>query len=326
MTPSTMTLASHYTGAYTSIEQLIEVRRESCPLNFARHKKTLAAMAGSHRSSFRGRGLDFDEVRLYQAGDEVRSIDWRVTARTGTPHTKLFREEREQWVYLLVDQKSSLFFGSQTRFKSVVAAQVAAWLAWATVANHDRVGGFIFSDLAHQEYRPKGGKQGVLHLLHGLEKFNRALSKESLLSQAAQSAEGGSALTQALTRLQRVIRPGSLICIISDFYGLDNAAQQSLTDIIRHHNVMTFLISDPLEKQAPPPGHYTFGKGHLRMSLSTNSKAAREAYQSLYTQRMKTLVDILRPYPVPLLELGTESNYFALLRNALGNSARKARA
>jgi uncharacterized protein (DUF58 family) len=320
MTPST-----HYTGAYTSLEQLIALRRESCPLNFARHKKTLAAMAGSHRSSFRGRGLDFDEVRLYQAGDEVRSIDWRVTARTGIPHTKLFREEREQWVYLLVDQKSTLFFGSQTTFKSVVAAQVAAWLAWASVANHDRVGGFIFSDSAHQEYRPKSGKQGVLHLLHGLEKFNRALSKESLLSQAAQSAEGDSALAQALARLQRVIRPGSLICIISDFYGLDNAAQQSLTDIIRYHNVMTFLISDPLEKQAPPPGHYTFGKGHLRMSLSTNSQAAREAYQSLYTQRMKILADILRPYPVPLLELGTESNYFALLSNALGNSARKAR-
>lgn len=320
MSPST-----YYAGAYVSLEQLIALRRESCPLNFARHKKTLAAMTGSHRSSFRGRGLDFDEVRLYQAGDEVRSIDWRVTARTGTPHTKLFREEREQWVYLLVDQKSSLFFGSQATFKSVVAAQVAAWLAWATVANHDRIGGFIFSDNAHQEYRPKGGKQGVLQLLHGLEKFNRALSKERILSQAAQSAEGDSALAQALARLQRVIRPGSLICIISDFYGLDDAAQQYLTDIVRYHNVMTFVISDPLEKQAPPPGHYTFGKGHLRMSLSTNSKATREAYHSLYTQRMNILIELLRPYPVPLLELGTESNYFALLSNALGKGTRKAR-
>lgn len=312
-----MNLAMRYGGAYTSLEHLIALRRETCPLNLAQHKKTLAAMAGSHRSSFRGRGLDFDEVRLYQPGDEVRNIDWRVTARTGTAHTKLFREEREQCVYLLVDQKSSLFFGSQHAFKSVVAAQVAAWLAWAALANHDRVGGLIFSDTAHQEFRPKAGKQGVLQFLHGLETFNTALSKNTLM-QPQGHEKNHRAFSQALQLLQRVIRPGSIVCVISDFYGLNDELEQSLIKLIRQHNVLACLVYDPLEKHPPPAALYTLSNGAQRLLIDTHSGPQRVLYQNVYQQRSTRLRKSLQRYPVPLLELSTSSDYFAQLRNKLG--------
>ncbi|HEX4975157.1 MAG TPA: DUF58 domain-containing protein [Pseudomonadales bacterium] len=313
-----MSLATRYGGAYTSLEQLIALRREACPLNVTQHKKTLAAMAGSHRSSFRGRGLDFDEVRPYQAGDEVRNIDWRVTARTGSAHTKLFREEREQCVYLLVDQKSSLFFGSRHAFKSVVAAQVAAWLAWAAFANHDRVGGLIFSETAHQEFRPKAGKQGVLQFLQGLEKFNSALSRNALIEKPRLDKKAHEPFSHALQLLQRVIRPGSIVCVISDFYGLNDELEQNLVKLIRHHTVLSCLVYDPLEKNSPPAATYTLSNGEQRLRLDTHSAPLRSLYQSLYQQRIAQLRACLNPYPVPLLELSTAGDYFSQLRKQLG--------
>ena len=133
-------------GIYTSIEELASMRYNTTGLNPLAHKKALASMAGGHISSFRGRGIDFSEVRIYQPGDDIRNIDWRVTARTNKPHTKLYREERERPVYIVVDQCQSMFFGSKKTFKSVTAARAAANLAWGTIDNGDRVGGLVFSD------------------------------------------------------------------------------------------------------------------------------------------------------------------------------------
>lgn len=313
-----MSLPEQYKGPYTSIENLLALRREGCVLNLAAHKKALAAMAGGHRSPFKGRGIDFDEVRIYQPGDELRSIDWRVTARTGTPHTKLFHEERERPVYILLDQKSSMFFGSQVTFKSVVAAQTAAWLAWAGMANHDRIGGIVYADTRHQEYRPKGGKRGVLQLMQGIEKFNVSLSRKSLLEN--EQAQTANALEDALHTLNRVIRPGSFVFIISDFYGINENIEQSLAKISRHNNIMALLVSDPLEQQAPPPGQYTFSNGEKLFTMNTAAKSTRKAYQALFDTRRDMIASFLNPISIPVLELSTHTNYLEILRASFGNS------
>src|SRR6056300_461999 len=149
-------------GAYATLEDLIALRFPAQQLRLARRKKALSALTGPNKSNFRGRGIDFEEVRSYQPGDDIRTIDWRVTARTGSAHTKLFREERERPVLVVVDQRSSMFFGSSHCFKSVLAAQLASLIAWSALDAGDRVGGLVFNGEEHREIRPRRSRKNVL--------------------------------------------------------------------------------------------------------------------------------------------------------------------
>ena len=133
-------------GVRLTIDELLALRREAMALDLSSNYRVSSTLAGGYRSKFRGRGMDFDEVRLYQPGDDIRNIDWRVTARTGKPHTKLFREERERPVFLLLDQSKHLFFGSRVAFKSVIAARAASLLIWASITAGSRIGGVLFDD------------------------------------------------------------------------------------------------------------------------------------------------------------------------------------
>ena len=162
-------------GAYTDLSQLLRLRFAAQELKLFVKRPVKSQLSGAERTRFRGRGMDFEEVRLYQAGDDVRSIDWRVTARTQVPHTKVYREERERPVFVLVDQRSPMFFGSQQCFKSVLAAHIGTNLAWAALGNSDRVGGLIFGDTQQRDIRPRRSKHAVLELLHHLQDFNRQL-------------------------------------------------------------------------------------------------------------------------------------------------------
>ncbi len=195
-----------YRGVYVSMDELVALRAEDLELDIRGRKKALAAMAGLHQSTVRGRGIDFDEVRIYQPGDDVRNIDWRVTARTGRTHTKLFREERERPVYLVVDQRQSMFFGSQNAFKSVVAARVAASFAWATRSQGDRVGGFLFNDNEVQQLRPRDGKRGIQNLFRVLLQYNQALDARNIQKHSSRQS-----FISALQGLNQVVRPGSLV-------------------------------------------------------------------------------------------------------------------
>lgn len=159
-------------GAKTNLKQLIDLRYRAGELNlFARHKAQ-SQLAGNVKTSFRGRGIDFEEIRHYQPGDDIRSIDWRVTARTGEAHTKLYQEERERPVLVVTDQRPSMIFGTQCCFKSVQAAEVASLLCWAALGQNDRVGGLVFNGQQHQEIRPARSKSSVLQLLSAIHKYN----------------------------------------------------------------------------------------------------------------------------------------------------------
>ncbi|MGF1528710.1 MAG: DUF58 domain-containing protein, partial [Candidatus Competibacterales bacterium] len=155
-------------GVIVGVDDLIELRQQAAAAALPRRQMAHSPRAGTVGSRFRGRGMDFQESRVYQPGDDIRTMDWRVTARTGRPHTKLYTEERERPVFCLVDFSPSMFFGSRRMFKSVAAAKLAALIAWATVAGGDRVGGFLFGGGEHLEFPPRGGRRGVLPLLQGL--------------------------------------------------------------------------------------------------------------------------------------------------------------
>ncbi|PCJ19943.1 MAG: DUF58 domain-containing protein [Gammaproteobacteria bacterium] len=311
-------------GITTDIEELVRLRLDTRGFDLQSNRKALASMIGGHKSRFRGRGIDFDEVRLYQPGDEVRGIDWRVTARRGKPHTKVFKEERERPIYIVLDQRESLFFGSKVAFKSVTAARTAALLAWASKDNGDRVGGFLFSETQHLELKPREGKSGVLRYLRSVVDYNQALadsqtanSDPALKGKTLNSDGKNNDLAGALQALNRVVRPGSMIFIISDFYDLETQAKQQLQRLHRHNDIVGILVYDPLEKQAPPPGAYQFSDGNQLFALNTEIKNSRVQYEAIFDQRLTHIKEQMAQLGCPLIDLSTEQDIVETLRENL---------
>ncbi len=295
-----------------SLDSLIALHHsaESLALKPARIR---ALSGGDYRSPFKGRGMEFDEVRAYSQGDDVRTLDWRVTARTGHPHTKLFREERERPVLLFVDMRCAMFFATQGAFKAVRAAQAAALLGWSAVQQGERLGGLIFSEGSHIELRPRRGKPPLLHLLQKLA-VHPAWQKHNTASDPLASRI---ALNQALTRLRSVAQPGSLIVLLSDFADLNEQGSAQLAQLARHNELMLVDIHDPLEKELPPPGQYRLGDGANFMTLYTSDNRLRENYRARFNQQQETLQQLCRRYKMTLLPLATNDNPLRALQQGL---------
>jgi uncharacterized protein (DUF58 family) len=233
-------------GVAVQVDDLIALRFRAKPLELGATGRARETQVGPQMSRFRGRGMEFAESRAYQPGDDVRTIDWRVTARTGRPHTKLFQEERERPVILLVDLCASMFFGTRRAFKSVVACEAAALVAWAALARGDRIGALLVAGDGHRELKPAGGRRGVLRVLRALALLAR--------HDTHRSSTEDDRLAEALERARHVARPGSLVVVISDFHGFGADAERHLTRLRQHNDVMACWITDALELAPPPPG------------------------------------------------------------------------
>ena len=273
-------------GAFTSIRDLIHLRYAAREIDDLLDNKAAGPLAGLLTSSFHGRGIDFAEVRVYQPGDDVRTIDWRVTARTRVAHTKLFQEEKERPVLFLVDQSASMYFGSQVTFKSVLAARTAALLAWALLARGNRVGGIVFSDKGYREVRPRRNRHAVLRLLHEIHDFNHALKQESA---AREPKDAEQYLTTTLANARRLAKDGSIIYIISDFTSYTPASRTHLQPLARHNDLVGVHISDPLERALPSPGLYSITNGTLRARINTASSRHRDAYAKEFESRLSII-------------------------------------
>ncbi len=258
--------------------------------------------SGGYLSNFKGRGMEFDETRLYQPGDDIRSIDWRVTARTGKTYTKLFREERERPVFISVDYRASMLFATRGVFKTVQAAKLAALLAWTAQRHGDRIGGQIFSDHDSHELKPVTGKHGVLLLLH-----------ELVASQNPDSAKTMD-LQQAMARLSRHVRPGSKVYIISDFRKLDAAAERYLTKLARHCDVILVHIFDPLERQLPSKGSYRFTDQHRDVQVDTADRNRVARYHQRFQQHQEHLSAIAKQLGAGLVHCSTNDDIVEILR------------
>jgi len=292
-------------GAVISLQDLLKQRYAARTLEYATHKRSVAGISGLHMSKIRGRGIDFEEFRPYQAGDDIRTIDWRVTARIGKPFTKVFREERERPVLIAVDQSSTMFFGSRTAFKSVVAAQAAAVFAWLAIDNGDRVGGLVYGDDQFSLVRPKRSRRSALHLLNQIQQLNAGLAVNAATRATGQNPEAGG-LATALGRIRRITKPGSTLYIISDFSSINAAGFQYLSQISRHNNVVCCFVYDPLEESLPLPGYYSITDGRDKGTLNTFSKKARDSYSSVFQQRLDFLQGELTKLQIPLLTMKTD--------------------
>ena len=316
---STITSATGPIGAYISLEQMIALETFSTGFEPTAQRKILSNMSGGHQSRFRGRGMDFNEVRAYQAGDEIKNIDWRVTARTNKVHTKLFTEEKERPVFIVVDQSASLAFGSKTAFKSVTAAYTAALLAWSCNHSGDRVGGIIFSDQNHRELKPKDGKKSILRFLKTLSEFNQNLIKQNPQTQISHTPSSNTSLDKALSSLHRVIRPGSLIFLLSDFTDFNQQTVNNLRLLNRHNDLISFFMYDPLEKNPPRKrGAYPVSDGVNYGTWNIQSNAQSQNYKEYFSHHHLEIKNTLLKLGIPLIEVCTEDQPVTILNNTFG--------
>jgi uncharacterized protein (DUF58 family) len=259
--------------------------------------------------------MEFDESRPYQAGDDPRNIDWRVTARSTTAYTKLFREERERPVLIMVDLRSSMHFATRGCFKSVNASRAAALLSWAAHHRGDRLGGIVFGDTTHREIKPRLGRQAALRYVHELQQHPDWTGR-------AGTDVSEQSLTQAMAALKRVARPGSQVVILSDFAGFTRGPQSYLSGVARHSEVMAIFLSDPLERELPPPGRYRLVSHSGELAIDTRTRRAREDYRKAFAKRLFLLETFCQRYGVHLLPMSTEDDPVASMQQALGRRAR----
>lgn len=238
----------HSSGVEVGLAELLRYQTLTHLFDLSAKSPPRSSMSGGYLSRQKGRGMEFDEVRHYLPGDDIRAIDWRVTARTGKTHTKIYREERDRPVLLVADVSPSMHFGSQLLFKSVQAAHLCALLAWSAVKRGDKVGALLFNDQAHIECKPASRQRAVLHLCRQLIHIH---GKPAV---ASDPRAHGSGFTDACARLRHLARPGSLIYLLSDFSALSALQQPHLRAVARHCEVHAVCLYDPLEQTLPSVG------------------------------------------------------------------------
>ena len=253
------------------------------------------SLAGEYASVFKGRGMEFDEVRPYRIGDDIRSIDWNVTARTGEPHVKLFVEERELTVVFLVDLSASGSFGSTRKIKNEVAAELCALLAFSAIKNNDKVGLIVFTDQIEMFVPPAKGTTHVLRLIRELLEFQPRKAKTSI--------------NAGIEYLGRVITKRSVVFLVSDF--LEQGYEKKLAVLSKKHDLIAVSITDPREIALPDVGLIELEDaetGELIL-IDTGSRKIRQNYETMGMERKDTLKKLFRYMNVDHIEIMTDKDY-----------------
>lgn len=303
-------------GVALAIEELLQYQHKTALIDLAASKDLHGHMSGNYLARSKGRGMEFDEVRHYQTGDDIRAIDWRVTARTGKTHTKLFREEVERPVLIATDLSTSMSFGSELLFKSVQAAHLAALVAWHAKSRGDRIGGIVFNQIKHIELKPRSRRAGVLHYLHALIQLQQALEVQAPAS--ARDAE--QIFEQNCTRIRQLARPGSLVYMITDGQHLNDEAIRHLSQVTRHCELVVCLIDDPLEVQLPGSAvkiPVAVTDGIKRQYLTLGDAKTNQDYQLQAAQMSQQRQHLLSKAGARLLSFSAAQTLESQLKNGV---------
>jgi len=298
---------------YPELDDLLELRHQSRTLGLASHHLVNSSFSGLYASVFRGTGLDFEEVREYQAGDDVRNMEWKVTARTNSPHLKVFREERERSVVLCVDQGPHMNFGTRGTFKSIQAARAAALLGWAASGLNDRVGGLLFGSASSRphHFRPTKDRRALWRLL-------KALSGPTDEIEA-----GKDPLLSALHRAERGTATGSLIFLIADLNREVVSLESTLGRLCQRHTLVLIPVDDPADRELPDVGRalFTDPSGAL-LEIDTDDPAGREAYREEWTHNRAALTATANRLGIPVIPVQTDRDVHRSLAFGMRNSSR----
>ena len=297
---------------YTNLRALVRLRYTAQGFSYLPRQSVRSLLSGRKRSRLRGRGLDFDELRHYRPGDDIRTMDWRVTNRTGKPHVRVYTEERDRPVIAIVDQRLPMFFGSQHKMKSVVAAEVAAITAWRVLEVGDRIGAILFNDERCLEVKPTRSERKVMGWLGDLADMNNELSVTPGRS------SNPAALAQALQLLESSIGHDYLVVLISDFYGWDAQALKIIRSISQHNDIICSLIFDPLERDISRANNLVVSDGRYQLQIDPHEQGLGEKFEASFESSMAHVQGELKRHRIPVVPVETSTPVSDQLREKLG--------
>ena len=299
---------------YANIDELRKLQYFAKGFHFLPNQPVNSVLSGKNVSRLRGRGLNFEELRHYRPGDDIRSMDWKVTKRTGKPHIKVYTEERERNVYLAIDQRSSMFFGSTAKMKSVIAAELAALIAWQINGSGDRIGAVIYGDTDLHVVPAKRGYQHVVQMLSEVVKYNRSLSIGKPMTDPSQS------YNNMLAKLSHVCGHNALVMLISDGYGWNDNSVALMKKLRQHNEVVACQIDDPLERQLPTMAQMIVSDGDHQIQFSSQNEDVQQKFKSKLTDKLTKFTRTAKKYRIPLISIDTMRPVEIQLRKALGTS------
>lgn len=301
-------------GVYADLGDLIALEYRARGFSLLPRQPVHSLLTGRHASRMRGRGLDFSEIRAYRPGDDVRSIDWRATARLARPHVRIFNEERDRRTLLVVDQRLSMFFGSRVAMKSVTAAELAAAAAWRVVQVGDRIGAVVFDDRDSRAVKPRRNRRAVLQIFHEIVAKNRALN----VGGAITAVPG--MLNTTLRSVAGLVRHDDTILVISDFDGADAETRKLVSEMALHNDVLAALVHDPLQSALPDAGQVTVTDGRAQLALDLGHAASRDRVLEMSRRRLADVLSWDRELGIPVLAISTAHDPVRQVRALLGKA------
>jgi len=299
-------------GIYTSLQELVALQYKASGFSFLPKQPVHSILSGRHNSRLRGRGLNFEELRHYRAGDDIRTMDWKVTNRTGKPHVRVYSEERERPVLLLVDQRINMFFGSQLKMKSVIAAELAALSAWRVLSVGDRVGALVFNDTDIIETRPHRSRKTVMQILQNVLTLNHALKAEYA------AAQNNAQLNLVLREAERLSGHDYLIVIISDMSGWNDETVKRIKRLAQHNDVMASLVFDTLEKNLPDSSRLVLSDGDKQIQVDSGKAGLNQLYTEHFESAVEYLQNELKKHGIPVIPMNTRDDVLSQVRDAIG--------
>jgi uncharacterized protein (DUF58 family) len=303
-------------GVYVDLDDLIRIQFSSRDFSFKPQQPVSSVLSGRYGSRLRGRGLDFSELRRYLPGDDIRTMDWKVTARTRSPHVRVYTEEKDRAVLLLVDQRQNMFFGTRDRLKSVTAAELAALGAWRALAVGDRIGAVVFNDTEVVEFRPRRSRQTVMQILGEVVRQNHALA-------ADRTVESNPGQLNRVLERARILAPHDVLVItISDGFGTDATTERLSAGLVEHNDLLALLVHDPLRLDPRGP-RMTVSDGSLQIDLDLSDRKVSDAIAEDYRNDQEQLAHFLRRLSAPLLMISNRGDPVDQVRRLLGVPGRR---
>lgn len=304
---------------HVSLADLRQLQGQVRGLSFLPKQPSASVLNGRHASRLRGRGLNFEEMRDYLPGDDIRSIDWKATARTGSPHVRVFTEERDRPALLVVDQRMSMFFGSKLNMKSVSAAEAAAIAAFRILGQGDRVGGIVFDDEQRLDFKPQRSRRAVFALLEAVARLNNDLHAD----RAVQDQPGK--LNDVLRGAARLAHHDHLIVVISDFSGIDGATRQHLSNMARHNDVVLMHVYDPAALNMQADAKAVTGDARQQAEIDLRSETVRQNLREFGKQRLQRIRNWQDEINLSVVPLSAGEETLPQIRRLLASAAPRRR-
>ena len=297
---------------FVSLQDLLAKEHSAQGFSFlAKKQKVRSILGGKHASKLRGRGLDFEEVRNYVAGDDIRNIDWKVTARTQKTHSRVYSEEKEKPTLIVVDQSKSMFFGTQNKMKSVVAAELAALTAFRILKEGDRVGGVVFADNGIDIISPKRNRKNILRFFEHIVQRNHEL----IDSESVNHAEASSVVFK---KIRNIVTHDFLIVVISDFRRYSKDVIKNIAQMAQNNDVILAKVFDPMEREIPKT-KLVIGDTKKQLNVDGKNRSIQQEFSKGFDTDFQNFENEMKKHRIPVLKFDTVQPVDDQLKNMLSN-------